>query len=990
MASIERTAYPRFKRNLTKKELHQIYTPTIEETQFVHSFARGSEFLLKAMVLLKTFQKLGYFPKSDAIPKGIIEHIRDCLSLSLDTPLDIQPSRVTRKYQQKIREYFHVIPNGKETRPIMIKILTEAAKVKDHPPDLINIAIEELVKNRCELPSFRVLDELTGQIRRAVNEDLFQLVFNRLSSEQIHSFNELLIRSTNQHYSDYNRFKTLPKKPTLKNLRDHIDYFIWLQSYGDMTLSLEGISPSKIKYFAAEAKSLDAAELKDYSEPKRITLLISLIHQSQVKTKDHLAEMYQKRIGTIHNSSKEDYKDMREQKQNELENLISIFNDVLLVMASENDDAVSHEKVKETIASYGSVQTLLDKCEAVASIRGNNYYPFIQKHYKNSRSILFKLADLLQFTSTSQDQSLMYALEFVMENRNKRTDRLPDEVDLSFASDQWRRMVRVKQRVGGWLIHRRHLEACVLSCIATELKSGDICVPGSESYADYRKQLLPWEECKPLISEYCRELGFPDNEVDFVKGLKSWMIESSKQIDRDFPDNEHVSINEVGEPILKKVKKREYKKSLKELEALIKERLPERNLIDILCNVEHWINWTRHFGPSSGSDPKLKNPRERYILTTFAYGCNLGPIQAARHMRADVTGSALSYTNQRHITARKIDQALKDIINHYHYEFDLPKLWGKGESAAADGTKYDIYEENLLAEYHIRYGGYGGIAYHHVSDNYIALFSHFIPCGVWEAVYILDGLLKNESDMQPDTIHADTQGQSTPVFGLSHLLGIKLMPRIRNFKQLTFFRPSTDIKYKHIDSLFSDTIDWDLIELHWKDLLRVVLSIKHGKISSAMLLRRLGNYSQKNKLYQAFRELGRVVRTVFLLQYISDIELRRTITATTNKAEAYNGFSKWLFFGGHGIIAENDPEQQEKFIKYGDLVANAVIFQNVVDMTTVIRQLRKEGHFVDPDDLSALSPYLMEHIKRFGDYVIDLEEPPQPLDGKLGLVLKTA
>jgi len=169
-----------------------------------------------------------------------------------------------------------------------------------------------------------------------------------------------------------------------------------------------------------------------------------------------------------------------------------------------------------------------------------------------------------------------------------------------------------------------------------------------------------------------------------------------------------------------------------------------------------------------------------------------------------------------------------------------------------------------------------------------------------------------------------------------------------------------------------------------------IYSALNGKISSAMLLRKLGNYTQKNKLYQAFRELGRVVRTVFLLQYISDIDIRRTITATTNKVEAYNGFSKWLFFGGHGIIVDNDPEQQEKSIKYGDLVANAVIFQNVVDMTTAIHQLRKEGHYVDPDDLSVLSPYLMEHIKRFGDYVIDLEEPPQPLDGKLGLELKTA
>lgn len=64
--------------------------------------------------------------------------------------------------------------------------------------------------------------------------------------------------------------------------------------------------------------------------------------------------------------------------------------------------------------------------------------------------------------------------------------------------------------------------------------------------------------------------------------------------------------------------------------------------------------------------------------------------------------------------------------------------------------------------------------YYHVSDKYIALFSHFIPCGVHEAIYILDGLLKNESQIQPDTLHGDTQAQSTPVFGLAYLLGINL------------------------------------------------------------------------------------------------------------------------------------------------------------------------------------------------------------------------
>ena len=110
------------------------------------------------------------------------------------------------------------------------------------------------------------------------------------------------------------------------------------------------------------------------------------------------------------------------------------------------------------------------------------------------------------------------------------------------------------------------------------------------------------------------------------------------------------------------------------------------------------------------------------------------------------------------------------------------------------------------------------------------------------------------------------------------------------------------------------------------------------------------------------------MRTVFPLQYISDMELREQIGATTNKVEAYNGFSKWSFFGGEGIMAENDPEEQEKRIKYQDLVANIMIFQNVVDMTRVIRELHGEGYEISREDLAALSPYLTRHIKRFGDY----------------------
>lgn len=187
--------------------------------------------------------------------------------------------------------------------------------------------------------------------------------------------------------------------------------------------------------------------------------------------------------------------------------------------------------------------------------------------------------------------------------------------------------------------------------------------------------------------------------------------------------------------------------------------------------------------------------------------------------------------------------------------------------------------------------------YYHVSDKYVALFSHFIPCGVHEGIYILDGLLANTSDIQPEIVHGDTQAQSYPVFGLAHMLGIQLMPRIRNIKDLTFFRPEPGRAYKNIQALFGDNIDWQLIATHLHDMLRVVISIRLGKITASSILRRLGTYSRKNKLYFAFRELGKAVRTLFLLRYIDDNKIRKTIHAATNKSEEYNGFVKWVFFG---------------------------------------------------------------------------------------------
>jgi TnpA family transposase len=484
------------------------------------------------------------------------------------------------------------------------------------------------------------------------------------------------------------------------------------------------------------------------------------------------------------------------------------------------------------------------------------------------------------------------------------------------------------------------------------------------------------------IPAYCSLLGLKDDPDSFIEQLKESLTKKAEEVDNLYPDNKSIVIDANGEPILKKYPSRKESKSVKELEIKFLQNMPERNILEILCNTQHWINWTRHYGPISGVDPKLENAIEKYVVLSFGYGCNLGPVQTAKHVKGIATAHMFSYLNSRHVTCEKQDAVLRDFINEFN-TLELPSIWGTGKLSAADGTMLDLFKNNLISEYHIRYGGNGGILFHLLSDKYIALLGTFIPCGAWEAVYLLDLFIKNKSDIQPEIIHGDTQEQSGTVFALSYLLGVKLMPRIRNWKDLNFFRPDKSTKYKHIDSLFKDTIDWDLIKTHWKDIFQVVISIKVGKILPSTLLKKLNNKSKKNRLFHAFRELGMVVRTIFLLQYIISTELREQITATANKIEAFNGFIKWILFGSEGIITENDPIEQEKRIKYAEIVANAVILHNVVDMTNTLKKLIADGHEISRNDIAALSPFITGHIKRFGDYPFDINVIPDSIQGEI-------
>ncbi|ODU40551.1 MAG: transposase [Lysobacteraceae bacterium SCN 69-123] len=986
MTTLHETAYPRLKPDPTAKELQDIYTPTVAELQCVRGITTGPATRLALLLHLKLFQRLGYFTMLADVPERIVQHVARAIGMRrvpADKLASYDASGGKRGHLAQLRSFLNVRPLDDAGRNWLGTVAETAAQTKHIVPDIVNVMLEELVHHRFELPAFSTLERLAIAAREQVHDAHYRQITNALTPAMRVLIDDLLLTPPGSHHSGWHALKREPKRPTNKEVRHYLQHIQRLRTLAEQLPPID-VSVPKLKQFRAMARALDASELAELLPVKRYALAAIFIRSQYRKTLDDAADLFIRLIQNLENTAQQKLIAYQLEHSKRADALIGQLREILQAYEVEGTDTQRVDAIEGVLIA--DIGLLKAECDEHLAYAGRNYLPFLLAPYGTMRPLLFNCLEIMGLRAASQDPSMERMIDAVLALRSQRREAvdaaglgLDVTTDLTWLSAPWRKHVLPKALAAaspGW-IHRKYFELAVLAQIKDELKSGDLYIPHGERYDDYREQLVDEATFAQELDAYGEVSGIATDAADFVQGLRTELTTLADAVDARFSDNLHASLVD-GRLVLKRLQGAQVTQAIAAVDSAITERLSPTSIVDVLVDTTRWLDLHVHFRPIAGTDARVDDLLRRVITTLFCYGCNLGPTQTARSVKG-FSRRQIAWLNLKYVTDETLDKAIVEVINLYN-KFELPGYWGSGKSASADGTKWSVYEQNLLSEYHIRYGGYGGIGYYHVSDKYIALFSHFIPCGVHEAVYILDGLLANRSDIQPDTVHGDTQAQSFPVFGLAHLLGINLMPRIRNIKDLVFSRPEPGRTYENIQALFGDSLDWKLIETHLHDMLRVAISIKLGKITASTILRRLGTYSRKNKLYWAFRELGKAVRTLFLLRYIDDVEVRKTIHAATNKSEEFNGFVKWAFFGGEGIIAENVQHEQRKIVRYNQLVANLVILHNVEQMTRVLAELRQDGANISPEVLAGLSPYRTSHINRFGDYTLDLKREVAPID----------
>ena len=263
-----------------------------------------------------------------------------------------------------------------------------------------------------------------------------------------------------------------------------------------------------------------------------------------------------------------------------------------------------------------------------------------------------------------------------------------------------------------------------------------------------------------------------------------------------------------------------------------------------------------------------------------------------------------------------------------------------------------------------------------MADQHSTYGTKVIPSTVRDATYVLDEILGNPTDLPIAEHTVDTAGQTLAVFAIFDLLGLRFSPRIKDLPSRRLYRlgPASELSaFPHAGPLLTRPIQTDLIVTHWDELLRLAASLKFGHATASLLLAKLQAGSRQNALAQALIEYGRVVRTVFLLRYLADTDLRRKIGGQLNKGESLNALRRALFFANQGHVRRAHHDDQTEQALCLTVVTNAVVLWNTIYLQDARTAMADAGRPVGDEAATHLSPAQSDHINPYGDYTFDIE-----------------
>jgi TnpA family transposase len=701
---------------------------------------------------------------------------------------------------------------------------------------------------------------------------------------------------------------------------------------------------------------------------RRYPILIAFLWQMRELLTDEIVELFDRCLAHAHSRAARDLDAFRRTAARATNEKVRLFHDLARIVL---DPAVADEAVRTAIyAEVPPLHLMAAVEEAVKLLRplDDNYFDFVVQRYSYVRTFTPTLLAAFAFRSHQRNDPLLQAVALLTQLNQARRRKVPDDAPLAFVPPKWQPYVLE----ANGQIDRRYYELCVLWELRHALRAGDVWLLGSRRYADPETYLISHDRWPVLRAEACALMHVPEQGIERLAQRQQELEARLTALDQRLRHSSAVRI-EQGDLVVTPLAADERPDSSVRLDQEMSAALPWIELTDLLIEVDRFTNFSQYFEHAGGREPRSQQFLRHLYAAIVAQACNFGLEEMAQI--ADLSYQRLAWCTTWYVREETLRAATTALVNAQYHQ-PLGQLWGGGTLSSSDGQRFPVAMQARNVTALPRYFGYGrGLTFYTwTSDQFSQYGAKVIPATVRDATYVLDELLDNETELPLLEHTTDTSGYTEMVFALFDLLGFQFAPRIRDLGDQRLYRIDRTVQYRRLEPLLKGTLNCSIFLQRWDDLLRVAASLKLGYVTASLFIGKLQWYPRQNALTRALQEYNRLIKTLFILQYLESEDYRRRIHGQLNKVEALHALRRFLFFAHEGKIRRQQESDQTNQAGCLNLVTNAVIFWNTVYMHAVLDQMRAEGHTVAPADVLHLSPARYDHINPYGTYRFNVDE----------------
>ncbi|QQM26557.1 Tn3 family transposase [Elizabethkingia sp. M8] len=959
------------------EELGQHWSLTYEELELLKTKPEKNH--LAFCMQLKYYQYYGAFPENKKeLSEITVQYISEQLEIDIDTLFYYDwENRTARRHKQEILIFLKIRKlDSKDRINIINWLITEIFPKGILVSEAFEYAIEWLLQNKIQSPAVYQLERMIASAYSKFRTTLFENISKSLSNNS-KAIIDYCIEDENSPIN-FTYLKSDPGRVSLESILKELEKLEFIDQLELPEQQLSALNSKVMNLIRSRAFSETSWELKRHPPIIRYALMSVFFYTRRSEIIDGLIELL---VQIIHRLSVKAEKKVIKVLMKDFKKVYG--KNTLLGRIAEaslnNPDSI----VKEVVYPIVGVQTLNNLVREYKS-SGKDYQKEVHKVIRSSysshyRRMVPKILNGIKFCSNNMmHQPVLEALRWLESHKdsNQQYHSLSDNIPINgvVRSKYYDIIIEIGDK-GEKKINRINYEICVLQVLREKLRCKEIWVEGADKYRN-PDQDLP-QDFSENRTFYYQDLGITQDAQEFINNIKENMSKALSSLNISIPNNKqvrllarhknHISLSplaEQPEPI-----------NINRLKGQIQTIWPMTSLLDILKEADLRIGFTECFKTQRSSERLSREElQKRLLLSLYGLGTNTGlkRISASRH---GVGYKELLLVRKSYIYRTALREAIGKIANAI-FKIRNPDIWGEGTTTcASDSKKFGSWDQNLMTEWHIRYGGRGVMIYWHVERKSTCIYSQLKRCSSSEVASMIEGVLRHCTEMSIDKQYVDTHGQSEVAFAFSYLLGFNLMPRLKNISKQKLYVPDsgTSGDCQNIKPILTRVINWDLIAQQYDQMVQYTTALKQGTADPEAILRRFTKGNITHPTYKALSELGKAIKTIFLCQYLEKEELRREIHEGLNVVENWNSANSFIFFGKGGEVATNRLEDQELSVLSLHLVQICLVYINTL-MIQQITSAKEWKNVLTTEDYRALSPLIYAHVNPYGVFELNMKK----------------